>query len=310
MIIAENLTRKYGEFIAVNNVSFSIPKGQVVGLLGHNGAGKTTIMKMLTGYLEPTSGSAKIAGLDIVEDRLAVQEKVGYLPEVPPIYPEQTVAEYLEYIIALRGCPCSEMKELIQNAVKKTGLASKITSRISTLSKGYRQRLGVAQAIINNPEVLVLDEPTSGLDPSQINEMRSLLRTLGQESTVIISTHILQEVEAMCDRVIIILNGQIVADADLEELRNIDCISLEVDKGIDDVQRVFRSIDGIAEIRATAKTSNGYSYEIRTKVHPASLIPRLSYVAVSNGWQVFQICQERRTLEAVFKEINNAVANN
>lgn len=304
LITAKGLTRKYGEFTAVNDVSFTIPNGQVVGLLGHNGAGKTTIMKMLTGFIEPTSGTATIDGLDIVVDRLAVQEKVGYLPEVSPLYPELTVAEYLEYVAALRGIPSQEVVGLIKEAVERTSLATKLTAQISTLSKGYKQRLGVAQAIMHNPDILVLDEPTSGLDPSQINEMRSLLRSLSSTSTVIISTHILQEVEAMCDRVIIIYNGEVAADANLEELRSMNCVIAEIDKNNDEVQRVYRSVEGVLDVRFLDWTDGRHRYEIKTRDNPLSIIPRLSYTAISSGWQLFQIGQERRTLEAVFREIN------
>jgi len=305
LIIAEGLSKRYGDYLAVDNVSFSIPKGQVVGLLGHNGAGKTTIMKMLTGFLEPTSGKVTIGGLNIVDDRLACQAKLGYLPEVAPLYPELAVAEYLEYIAALRGV--KEQTELIRNAVGATGLTSKLASKISTLSKGYKQRLGVAQAILHEPDILVLDEPTSGLDPSQISEMRALLKSLSKNSTVIISTHILQEVEAMCDRVIIILNGRVAADANLEELRSMDCITLEVDRPKEDVCRAYRNIDGVLETRLLAENEGRYRYEVKTNGNPQLVLPRLAYSAISNGWQLYQLGQEQRTLEAVFREINSAV---
>lgn len=309
MITAEGLTRKYGEFTAVNNVSFSIPRGQVVGLLGHNGAGKTTIMKMLTGYLEPTQGRAIIAGLDVVEHRLEVQEKIGYLPEISPLYPDMSVLEYLEYVCALRALPEGEWVPSIREAVDRTGLRQAARKRISTLSKGYKQRLGVAQAIIHKPEILVLDEPTSGLDPSQIHEMRELLRGLSTHSTVVISTHILQEVEAMCDRVIIILSGKVAVDAKLDELRASGRIVLEVDRGAQEVCNTLGSFAGVAKVTADEVSDGQHRYVVQTDGAPAAVLPGLARKVVEQGWQLFRIGEERRTLEAVFREINAGGVN-
>ena len=188
MIRAENLTRKYGDFTAVSNASFAIEKGEIVGLLGHNGAGKTTIMKMLTGYLEPTSGTVTIDGKELEGSRQDVQKRIGYLPENCPLYSEMTVIDYLEYVATLRAIPEDKVSSRVREAILRTELTEKATNTINTLSRGYRQRVGVAQAIIHEPDFLILDEPTNGLDPSQIHEMRSLVKSIAEHSTVILST--------------------------------------------------------------------------------------------------------------------------
>ena len=192
MIQVENLTRRYGDFTAVDDVSFSIGRGEIVGLLGHNGAGKTTIMKMLTGFLEPTAGTITIDGLAIGRDTTAIQSRIGYLPENCPVWPEMTVIDYLDYQANLHGLPEGQRKAAIAKAIRRTALKEKATSPIQTLSRGYRQRVGVAQAILHDPDIVILDEPTNGLDPTQIRHMRDLIRELAQTATVIVSTHILQ----------------------------------------------------------------------------------------------------------------------
>ncbi|MEJ2529535.1 MAG: ABC transporter ATP-binding protein, partial [Gammaproteobacteria bacterium] len=200
MIQVENLMRLYGDFTAVDDVSFSIGQGEIVGLLGHNGAGKTTIMKMLTGFLEPTAGTIDIDGLRIGRDTTAIQSRIGYLPENCPVWPEMTVIDYLDYQATLHGMAESQRKAAIARAIRRTALKEKATATIQTLSRGYRQRVGVAQAILHEPDIVILDEPTNGLDPTQIRQMRALIRELAQTATVIVSTHILQEVQAVCER--------------------------------------------------------------------------------------------------------------
>ena len=208
MIRVDALTRTYGDLTAVDQVSFEIGTGEIVGLLGHNGAGKTTIMKMLTGYLEPTGGSIEIDGLDINTERQAVQQRIGYLPENDPLYYEMTVIDYLDYAATLHGVPDAERFDRIREAIVKTELSSRATDTIGTLSRGFCQRVGVAQAILHHPRLLILDEPTNGLDPTQVQHMRDLIRVLAEHATVILSTHILQEVQAVCSRVIIIHDGR------------------------------------------------------------------------------------------------------
>jgi ABC-2 type transport system ATP-binding protein len=219
MIQAENLTKYYGEVKALGGVSFHVEKGEVVGLLGPNGAGKTTAMKILTCFIPPTSGTASVAGHDIFQDSLAVKRCVGYLPEEPPVYTELTVDEYLDYAGRLKGLSGGGLKAARHRVLEKCGLADVAGRLIGNLSKGYRQRAGLAQALIHNPDVLILDEPTVGLDPVQIVEIRSLIRELAQEHTVVLSTHIMQEVDAVCRRVIVIGDGKILAVDTPENLK-------------------------------------------------------------------------------------------
>ncbi|MCI5221885.1 MAG: ATP-binding cassette domain-containing protein, partial [Candidatus Electrothrix sp. AR4] len=250
MIKVENLTRKYGDVTAVDTVSFEIDHGEIVGLLGHNGAGKTTIMKMMTGYLEPTEGCISVDGLDIGKDRRKIQKKVGYLPENCPVYPEMTVLDYLEYSAALHGIAKRNRPALIREAVERTALEAKATKQLSTLSRGFRQRTGVAQAILHKPGILILDEPTNGLDPTQIQHMRILIAELSKSATVIVSTHILQEVQAVCDRVIIIKDGGLALDSRLDELRQSSKLLISTDAETDKAVELFTSFPQVASAAA------------------------------------------------------------
>ncbi len=217
-VSVENLIKVYGEQLAVNNISFSIQKGEIVGFLGPNGAGKSTTMKIITGYLPATSGSVMVANKEVSENILLTQRKVGYLPESNPLYHDMYVREYLEFLSSVHQLGAGNKKR-IDEVIELTGLGKEEKKKIGSLSKGYKQRVGLAQAIIHNPEVMVLDEPTSGLDPNQIVEIRELIKSFGIDKTVLLSTHIMQEVEAMCDRVIIINKGLIVADDSLSNLQ-------------------------------------------------------------------------------------------
>lgn len=219
MIEVQQLTRCYGELTAVDDVTFHIGAGEVVGLLGHNGAGKTTVMKMLTGYLEPTAGAIRVDDLEIGRDTRAIQSRIGYLPENCPLYPEMTVIDYLDFQASLHGLTKEERPRAIAQAIRRTALKENATQPIETLSRGYRQRVGVAQAILHEPAIIILDEPTNGLNPTQILSMRELIRELATRATVIISTHILQEVQAVCDRVLILRAGRLVVDSRLDELQ-------------------------------------------------------------------------------------------
>ena len=233
MIEVEHLTRTYGSFKAVDDVSFQIKHGEVVGLLGHNGAGKTTIMKMLTGFLEPSDGKISIDNYNIDQDRLAIQHKIGYLPENSPTYPEMSVIDYLVYTAGLRGVAEESIMGSVKDAIMRTDLLEKADKPISTLSRGYRQRVGVAQAILHKPQILILDEPTNGLDPSQILDMRALIKRFSEHATVILSTHILQEVQAVCDRVLILRNGKLALDSRLEDLKNSSRLLVTVDQQLE-----------------------------------------------------------------------------
>src|SRR6201985_1206182 len=211
MIKVEGLTKRYARHVAVKNISFEVGKGEIVGFLGKNGAGKTTTMRVLTCFLPPTSGKASVAGFDVLEQSLDVRKNIGYLPETPPVYPEMEVAEYLTFVAKLKGIPSPDVAKRVGEVIDHTGLGSVRQTIIGKLSKGYRQRVGIAQAIIHNPPVLILDEPTSGLDPEQQREARQLIASLSGDHTIILSTHILSEVEASCSKVIIINAGEIVA---------------------------------------------------------------------------------------------------
>ena len=212
-IKVENLTKVYGKQVAVNAINFDIPTGQVVGFLGPNGAGKSTTMKMITGYIPPTSGSGTVCGIDLVEESLEVRKIVGYLPENNPLYLDMYVKEYLEFIAGISGISGNKnIKLAVERAIEMTKLSPERHKKVGQLSKGYRQRVGLAQSLIHEPKVLILDEPTSGLDPIQVVEIRQVIKDLGKDKTVLLSTHIMQEVEAMCDRVIMISKGEIVAD--------------------------------------------------------------------------------------------------
>ena len=306
MIRVEALTRTYGDLTAVDQVSFEIGRGEIVGLLGHNGAGKTTIMKMLTGYLEPSSGSIAIDGLDISTQREAVQQRIGYLPENDPLYPEMTVIDYLDYAASLHAVSEAERPERIREAIRKTELTAKATSLISTLSRGYRQRVGVAQAILHHPRLLILDEPANGLDPTQVQHMRGLIRSLAQQATVIISTHILQEVQAICDRVIIIRNGQKALDATMEELQAGKRLLVAVDAAPEQAVEPLKAVTGVVSVESVAAQGPGHRYalDLEEVDDPAEAAPGVADRIAAEGWKLFALQPERRDLEEIFGEIS------
>jgi ABC-2 type transport system ATP-binding protein len=309
VIKTEALTRTYGDFTAVDQVSFTIGRGEIVGLLGHNGAGKTTIMKMLTGYLEPTSGHIEIDGLDIRNGREAIQQKIGYLPENCPVYPEMTVIDYLDYAATLHGIPENERPRRVREAIAQTALEEKAAQSISTLSRGYRQRTGVAQALLHNPDILILDEPTNGLDPAQIQHMRELIRSLAKRATVILSTHILQEVQAICDRVIIIRSGRVALDARMEELRSGTRLLVAVDTAPDQTQPILQSVRGVQSVASLDNDGRQYRYALELAQQEADeAAPLVSKALIDKGCKLYALQRERRDLETVFGEISGARA--
>lgn len=310
MINVDLLTRKYGDFMAVNAVSFSIEKGEIVGLLGHNGAGKTTIMKMLTGYLEPSSGTIKIDGMDMLDQRESIQRKIGYLPENCPLYPEMTVMDYLHYVAKLKSIPDVQVARAVQLAISRTELMPKALNKIETLSRGYRQRVGVAQAILGNPQILILDEPTNGLDPSQIQQMRKLIKDLAQSCTVIVSTHILQEVQAICDRVLIIRGGCLVLDSHLNTLQRSRRLMLAMDCSPEHAHLILEKVQGSERIEYLYQDGQRHFYAIEYEMkndHSAyeDFAPHLAQKILERGHRLFSIYPEKRDLETVFREINN-----
>lgn len=305
MITVRNLTRKYGSFTAVNSISFDIPKGQIVGLLGHNGAGKTTTLKMLTGFLEPSSGQVTIDGDDISHDPLNIQKKIGYLSEQSPLYPEMTVWQYLYFVAEMRGIPQTEIPAAVREAILSTDLTPKAQEYINTLSRGYQQRVGVAQAIIHKPEILVLDEPTNGLDPTQIIAMRQLIKNLSKKATVILSTHILQEVQAICDRVIIILHGRKAVDGTLDQLQKDNNVILSLKENQDQVKNLLMSIDGIKTIEALTVQGGFNNYSVKIDSHLIdSVVPVIAKKVINQGWDLYRLNIESRDLETIFNEVN------
>jgi len=306
MIAVDRLTRKYGDFIAVDDVSFEIKKGEIVGLLGHNGAGKTTIMKLLTGFLEPSDGYISIDGLDMETQRSAIQEKIGYLPENCPLYPEMTVIGYLEYAASLHKIPENKRHRKIREAIAQTELAPKAMDTISTLSRGYRQRVGVAQAILHGPKIIILDEPTNGLDPSQIFQMRALVKDLARDATVIISTHILQEVQAICDRVIIIQNGRKYLDSRIEDLQQVNRLTVEMDAGPDLAKAIFDGIDDIDSFELLSTVDDSYHYSLTTgdNGNVKHIAPIVAKSVVEKGSRLFLLSRESRDLETIFGEMS------
>jgi ABC-2 type transport system ATP-binding protein len=306
MIRVKDLIRAYDDLKAVDQVSFEIGQGEIVGLLGHNGAGKTTIMKMLTGYLEPTSGYIEIDGLDIESQRRNIQHLIGYLPENDPLYPEMTVVDYLDHAACLHRVAESQRPDRIWEAIEKTGLTDKATELISVLSRGYRQRVGVAQAIIHHPRLLILDEPTNGLDPTQVQQMRELIRSLAEHATVILSTHILQEVQAICDRVIIIRNGRKALDATMGELQAGKRLLVSVDGVPDQAVPLFSSVGGVRSVEPMDSVDNQHSYalELDPDQGLTEAAPQVANRVTQQGMKLYMLKPESRDLETIFGEIS------
>ncbi|HTB06639.1 MAG TPA: gliding motility-associated ABC transporter ATP-binding subunit GldA [Bacteroidia bacterium] len=297
-VIVEHITKMYGEQKALDDVSFNIKSGEVVGFLGPNGAGKSTMMKIITCFLPQTSGKASVCGFDVSEQSLEVRENVGYLAEHNPLYLDMYVKEYLSFIAGLHHI--SDTKKRIEEMVAITGLKDEQKKKIGALSKGYRQRVGLAQAMIHNPKVLILDEPTSGLDPNQLQEIRNLIIQIGKEKTVILSTHIMQEVEAVCDRVMIINKGKIVADKATRELKTLEggyaVITIEFDKEPDLAQ--LKKIDGVYTITVlgpkTLSLHVTLERDVRTDIFNYAVAAKLA---------VLTIQKEEKKLEDVFKDL-------
>jgi ABC-2 type transport system ATP-binding protein len=301
-IEVSGLSKQYGRIRALDGVSFTVGKGEVIGLLGPNGAGKTTLMKVLTGYLEPDEGDGTIHGKDVLTDTLAAQRHIGYLPENAPLYGEMMVQEYLEMMAALRGVADDRRAVAVDDAMAATGLVDRAGQKIATLSRGYRQRVGIAQAILHRPDVLILDEPTAGLDPTQIVEIRDLIKRLAERSTVLLSTHILSEVEATCERVLVIIKGQLKADARVSELRASNAAVVAIEAGATGVADRLRAIDGVAAVDELREEA-GYKLWRVTAAGDAELCPRIFDKLRDAGWKVGELRRDAKTLEAVFRDL-------
>lgn len=306
MLEVSGLRRKYGDFLAVDGVTFSIGPGEIVGLLGHNGAGKTTIMKMLSGFLEPDEGRVRINGVDISADPKEVQKHLGYLPENLPVYPEMTVADYLDYAAELKGLAGDTKRAEIRRVVRETDIADKFLSPIGTLSRGYRQRVGVAQAILGHPRLLILDEPTNGLDPTQTLQMRNLIRRLAERATVIISTHIMQEVEALCSRVLIVSGGRLEIDEKLDDLKLAQ--ELEVETSLEPAlaQELLAEIPGVRSLHAET-AAGGVSLYRLTLAPGANRRDVASHAAaglIQRRASLYRLSPVMRNLESLFREVS------
>jgi ABC-2 type transport system ATP-binding protein len=308
MIHVENLTKYYGDFCAVDQISLDIRKGEILGLLGPNGAGKTTTLRMLTGYFLPTSGNIRVKEYSIEDNLLEIKKLMGYLPESAPLYHGMLVYDYLNYVANIRGLERDKKLARLRELADLCGLHSIMHKPVSELSKGLKQRVGLAHAMMNDPEILVLDEPTSGLDPNQIVEIREIIRQIGKEKTVILSTHILSEVEATCDRVIIINGGKIVADDSTQELKqasgqeNYIHLSL-LNAAFPAVETELNTIDGIVGIRRVDETSDGL-LNIRLTCKSAADPRESIYQKIKHtDWSLIEFRRETKTLENIFREL-------
>lgn len=302
MIEIQNLSRRFGNIRAVDDISFEIAPGEIIGFLGPNGAGKTTTMRMMVGYLQPSGGTIRIDGQSIFDDPISTSRKIGYLPENNPLYEDLTVFEFLRYIAELRDIREERFEERLAYVVENCGLKNVLHQKIGTLSKGYRQRTGLAQAIIHDPQVLILDEPTSGLDPNQILEIRELIRELGKEKTLILSSHIMQEVQALCDRIIIINSGKLVANDSQENLVNTisqtQHISLELEAVDPDFGELLAAN---TEIRILAQDQAGNTCHVSIE-GPSEMDLRriIAKFAGAQGWLVLAMQSEKQSLEDIF----------
>jgi ABC-2 type transport system ATP-binding protein len=307
MINVTDLSKSYGPIEALHGVTFHIAPGEIVGLLGPNGAGKTTAIKILTGYLHPDDGIVYVNGLDVLTHTREVQAQIGYLPESAPLYPELSVQAYLKMMAELRQIPEEEQLARLSEAVYATSLDEHLIRPIGQLSKGFRQRVGLAQAIVHKPQLLILDEPTIGLDPTQIVEIRRLIRRLAKHSTVLFSTHILSEVEALCDRVIILINGQVRADARLSELAATSDAVLVLENALSGVESALCKLGGARSIEQT-QTPDGYpAYRVLGKsTGGVDLCPAIYNLAREEGWPLRELRRDVRTLETVFNELATA----
>jgi ABC-2 type transport system ATP-binding protein len=312
-IEVQELHKSYGSFVALRGISFSVLEGQVVGFLGPNGAGKSTAMKILTGFLSPSAGSARIQGHDVLEDPLLARASVGYLPENAPIYPDMRVRDYLDYVSQVRGLGRAERASALDRVSEQCGIRDRMDQRVGDLSKGYRQRVGLAQAMVHSPPILILDEPTTGLDPNQIVEIRNLIREIGRHKTVLLSTHILSEVQATCDRVIIIHNGRLAADGSTDEVtmrtRGGQLLSVVLAPGkvqprAESVEAALRALPGVEGLRPMeAEQAGWFAYELLVS---GELRADIFQLAVDQGLRLIELSRERTNLEEVFRRLTLA----
>jgi len=315
MIKVSGLTKRYARNVAVNNVSFEVAKGEIVGFLGPNGAGKTTTMRVLTCFLPPSDGQAEVAGFDVVKNPMDVKKRIGYLPETPPLYPEMEVEEYLLFAGRLKGVPSSQLSARVKEVSERCSVADVSKKLISKLSKGYRQRVGLAQAIVHNPDVLILDEPTSGLDPKQIIETRELIKSLAGDHTIILSTHILPEVESMCEKVIIINKGRVVATDSVNNLthrlRGAEAVAIEVSARegstieTAQVQQRLEQVSGVSRVITKEPKSGNLRFEVES-LQGRHVRPDLARAIHEAGWSLHELHPVSFSLEEIFLQLTSA----
>ncbi len=303
MIEVQHLTKRYGRVTAVEDVSFRVERGEILGFLGPNGAGKTTTMRILTGYMPATEGKALVAGFDVFDEPIEAKRRTGYLPETPPLYPDMTVVEYLSFVAKIKGVPAAGRTDRIRAVMERTRIADMANRQCSKLSKGYRQRVGLAQAIIHNPDVLILDEPTAGLDPKQIIETRQLIKELAGDHTIILSTHILPEVSQTCQRVVIINKGHVVAvdtpDNLTARLRGSETMYVQIDAAGADAAATLRRIPGVTRVVESDRRAPATGYEVESE-HGRDVRRELARTIVSSGWGLLELRPMRMSLEEIF----------
>jgi gliding motility-associated transport system ATP-binding protein len=306
VIEVQHITERYGRITAVDDVSFRVERGEILGFLGPNGAGKTTTMRILTGYMPASEGRATVAGFDIFTHPIEAKRRTGYLPETPPLYPEMTIQEYLDFVARIKGVAPNERKQRVAAVMERTRVADMAGRHCAKLSKGYRQRVGLAQALIHNPEVLILDEPTAGLDPKQIIETRDLIRSLAGDHTIVLSTHILPEVAQTCQRVVIINRGRVVAvdtpDNLTARLKGAETMYVQVDAGGADASAVLAAIPGVSRVGASDGRSGPGAFEVESD-RGVDVRREIARVIVNNGWGLLELRPMRMSLEEIFLQV-------
>ena len=306
VIEVQHITKRYGRVTAVDDVSFRVERGEILGFLGPNGAGKTTTMRILTGYMPPTEGKATVAGHDLFMHPIEAKRRTGYLPETPPLYPDMTVREYLDFVAKIKGVPAKERRERVTTVMQRTHVADMSSRHCSKLSKGYRQRVGLAQALIHNPEVLILDEPTAGLDPKQIIETRDLIRSLAGDHTIVLSTHILPEVAQTCQRVVIINNGRVVAIDTPENLtarlKGAETMYVQIDAAGADATTTLQAIPGVTRVALTEKRGTATAYEVES-TRGTDVRREIARMVVGRGWGLLELRPMRMSLEEIFLQV-------
>ena len=306
MIEVQHLTKRYGRVTAVDDVSFRVERGEILGFLGPNGAGKTTTMRILTGYMPATDGRATLAGYDIFDKPIEAKRRIGYLPETPPLYPDMTVREYLDFVARIKGVPTKEKKDRVAGVMARAHVADMADRHCAKLSKGYRQRVGLAQALIHNPEVLILDEPTAGLDPKQIIETRDLIRSLAGDHTIILSTHILPEVSQTCQRVVIINKGRVAAVDTPENLtarlRGAETMYVQVDAGGADAAAALTALPGVTRVALSDRRNVIEAFEVESE-RGQDIRREIARAIVNRGWGLLELRPMRMSLEEIFLQV-------